>query len=97
MLDLSPAGSAEWEGCKKKYNDRIDRIESQIISKLRDRLGVSKTTNEMFTTFQKFNVLFFRPRIRGAIQEYQTTLLETIKGKSGFMFERFRLGLFSTQ
>jgi len=52
---------------KKNYEIRIDKIETQITSKLRDKLGSSNSANEMFRIFEKFNPLFFRPHIRGAI------------------------------
>lgn len=31
VLDVSKAGLASWEGAKKAYNERVDRLESQII------------------------------------------------------------------
>jgi dynein heavy chain 1 len=33
----------------------------------------------MFRIFSKFNGLFFRPRIKSAIEEYQSQLLKTVK------------------
>ncbi|EPR57558.1 dynein heavy chain [Toxoplasma gondii GT1] len=79
VLDLSRAGQEAWEAARKAYDDRIDRVESQITARLRDRLGASTTSGEMFRVFSQFNALFFRPRVRGAIQEYQTTLLQQVK------------------
>jgi dynein heavy chain 1, cytosolic len=38
-------------------------------------LSRAQNANEMFRVFQIFNALFARPRIRGAIQEYQIQLL----------------------
>jgi len=54
-------------------------VENSIIARLRDRLATAKTANEMFRVFSKFNALFVRPKIRGAIQEYQTQLIENVK------------------
>jgi dynein heavy chain 1 len=55
-------------------------VETQITVKLRDKLGsANSNANEMFRIFSKFNALFFRPHIRGAIQEYQTQLLQTVQ------------------
>ncbi|KIR72005.1 dynein heavy chain 1, cytosolic [Cryptococcus deuterogattii CA1014] len=68
VLDVSPA-----------YNDRVARIENQIISRLRDKLATTRNAQEMFRVFSKFNTLFVRPKIRGAIQEYQTRLIESVK------------------
>ncbi|CBZ49657.1 hypothetical protein NCLIV_001450 [Neospora caninum Liverpool] len=79
VLDLSRAGQEAWEAARKAYDDRIDRVESQITARLRDRLGASTTSGEMFRVFSQFNALFFRPRVRGAIQEYQTTLIQQVK------------------
>ena len=49
------------------YNERVSHVESQIISKLRDRLGKCKNANEMFRVFSKFNALFVRPKVSKCI------------------------------
>ncbi len=46
-------------------------MENRIASRLRDQLGMAKNGSEMFRIFSKFNALFVRPHIRGAIKEYQ--------------------------
>lgn len=81
ILDISRAGQDAWEGARKQYTDKIDRVESQITNRLRDRLGAAKTGAEMFRVFSEFNPLFFRPRIRGAIQEYQAALLQQVSNE----------------
>jgi dynein heavy subunit-like protein len=48
------------------YNERVSRVENQIISRLRDRLGTARNANEMFRVFSKFNALFVRPKVRTA-------------------------------
>lgn len=58
---------------------RIDRVESQITEKLTDLLATAKTGDEKFRVFSKFNALFFRHRIRGAIQQHQAELISTVK------------------
>jgi dynein heavy chain 1 len=45
------------------YNERIARVENQIIARLRDRLGTARNANEMFRVFSKFNALFVRPKV----------------------------------
>lgn len=52
-----------WDNALKKYDARIDRVESQITSTLRDKLATAKNANEMFRVFSKFNALFVRPRV----------------------------------
>ena len=49
------------------------------VSRLRDQLGTAKNANEMFRIFSRFNALFVRPHIRGAIREYQTQLIQRVK------------------
>ena len=56
-------GAEIWENAVKRYDSRIERVEAQITSKLRDRLATAKNANEMFRVFSKFNALFFRPRV----------------------------------
>lgn len=79
VLNMTMEGEKRWNRAKKEYNVKIDRVEEEITSQMRDKLASAKTTNDMFRTFSKFNALFSRPRIRGAIQEYQNQILSSIK------------------
>ena len=94
MLKGSAEGSEIWYTAETAYNDRVGRIENQIISRLRDKLATARNAQEMFRVFSKFNALFVRPKvglllgsrviliasqIRGAIQEYQTRLIDSVK------------------
>ena len=54
-------------------------METRITARLRDQLGAAKNANEMFRIFSRFNALFVRQRIRGAIREYQTQLIQRVK------------------
>lgn len=78
-LLLSTEGAELWESAQKKYDNRIYRVESHITAILRDKLATAKNANEMFRIFSKFNALFVRPRIKGAIQEYQAQLIQRVK------------------
>ncbi len=60
------------------YNLRIDRVESRIVLSLRTALSAAHKATDMFAVFSKFNALFIRPRIRGAISEYQDVLIEQV-------------------
>ena len=75
MLDISKEGIDLWDQTERTYNLKIDKVESQITSILKAKLSQAQNANEMFRVFQIFNALFARPRIRGAIQEYQIQLL----------------------
>lgn len=79
VLDVSMEGTEAWVQAENLYNERISRVENTIIVSLRDRLATCKNANEMFRVFGKFNALFVRAKIRGAIQEYQAQLIENVK------------------
>ncbi|KAF2742258.1 cytoplasmic dynein-like protein 1 heavy chain 1 [Sporormia fimetaria CBS 119925] len=90
VLDVSPEGTRLFEQAEEKYNERTSRVENSIIARLRDRLGTAKNANEMFRVFSKFNPLFVRPKIRGAISEYQTQLIDNVKQDISALHERFK-------
>lgn len=90
FLDVSVEGTQIWVTAENSYNERTSRVENSIIARLRDRLATAKTANEMFRVFSKFNALFVRPKIRGAIQEYQTQLIDTVKQDIATLHERFK-------
>lgn len=90
LLDVSPEGTRIWVQAEETYNERTSRVENSIIARLRDRLATAKTANEMFRVFSKFNALFVRPKIRGAITEYQTQLIDNVKHDISSLHERFK-------
>ena len=90
VLDVSPEGTQMWVQAEAIYNERTSRVENSIIARLRDRLATAKTANEMFRVFSKFNALFVRPKIRGAISEYQTQLIDSVKTDIIALHERFK-------
>ncbi|KAI9713200.1 MAG: Dynein heavy chain, cytoplasmic [Bogoriella megaspora] len=90
VLDVSPEGTRIWVYAETLYNERTSRVENTIISRLRDRLATAKTATEMFRVFSKFNALFVRPKIRGAISEYQTQLIDNVKNDIASLHDRFK-------
>lgn len=89
-LQLSSEGLEAWRRAVKEYEDRIERVETHIKDQLRERLAQAKSASEMFRVFSKFNALFFRPRIRGAISEYQAQLISRVKEDIQQLHERFK-------
>ncbi|XP_063902548.1 cytoplasmic dynein 1 heavy chain 1-like [Zophobas morio] len=79
VLDLSEEGTSWWASSMSHYNSKVNGVETKIISYLRDQLGKARNANEMFRIFSKINALFVRPRIREAIQEYQSKLIQKVK------------------
>lgn len=51
------------EVAEKAYNQRALPMETQIIVRLRDRLGTAANANEMIYILSKFKVLFVRPKV----------------------------------
>ncbi|KAL4887486.1 dynein heavy chain, N-terminal region 1-domain-containing protein [Aspergillus karnatakaensis] len=90
VLDVSAEGTQSWIQEEIAYNERTSRVENSIIARLRDRLATAKNANEMFRVFSKFNALLVRPKIRGAIGEYQTQLIENVKQDISALHERFK-------
>ncbi|KAG6054551.1 Dynein heavy chain cytoplasmic [Claviceps sp. LM77 group G4] len=90
LLDVTEQGKERWVRAENLYNERTTRVENSIIARLRDRLATAKTANEMFRVFSKFNALFVRPKIRGAIQEYQKQLMDHVKQAINGLHERFK-------
>jgi len=89
VFDVSTEGTEIWYTAEMAYNDRVARIENQIISRLRDKLATARNAQEMFRVFSKFNALFVRPKIRGAIQEYQTRLIDSVKEDIRMLRQKF--------
>lgn len=90
-LDMSKEGTDSWDASIKRYEERIDRVEARITAKLRDQLGTAKNANEMFRIFSRFNALFVRPHISGAIREYQTQLIQRVKDDIETLHEKFKI------
>lgn len=90
VLDVSTQGTQIWVQAESTYHERTSRVENSIIARLRDRLATAKTANEMFRVFSQFNALFVRPKIRGAISEYQTQLIENVKHDISALHDRFK-------
>jgi dynein heavy chain 1 len=89
-LDISEEGQELWESAIRRYDERIERVEARMTARLRDQLGTAKNANEMFRIFSRFNALFVRPHIRGAIREYQTQLIQRVKDDIEALQEKFK-------
>lgn len=61
-----------------------------MTARLRDQLGTAKNANEMFRIFSRFNALFVRTHIRGAIVEYQAQLIQRVKDDIEALQEKFK-------
>lgn len=66
-------------------------METRIAAHLRDQLGTAKNANEMFRIFSRYNALFVRPHIQGAIREYQTQLIQRVKEDIDGLHQKFKV------
>ncbi|XP_034944602.1 dynein heavy chain, cytoplasmic isoform X1 [Chelonus insularis] len=90
-LDITKEGLELWEAAVHRYDERIERVEARITAHLRDQLGTAKNANEMFRIFSRYNELFFRSHIRGAIREYQTQLIQRVKDDIEALHKKFKV------
>ena len=74
---------------EQAYNEQIASTENQIISRLTLCLSQCQNANEMFRVFSRFNSLFIRPKIRGAVHEYQALLIDRVREELKKLHEKF--------
>lgn len=90
VLDVSQEGAEIWASAELTYNERVARVENSLIARLRDLLGQAKTARDMLRVLSQFNTLFVRPKVRGAVQEYQQQLLHSVKADIQGLHEKFK-------
>lgn len=78
-LDLSPEGEQVWAQANRFYNERIARVETHLATQFREQLASTRSAEEMFKIFSRYNLLFYRNNIKSTIREYQTKLIERVK------------------
>nr|CDI53148.1 cytoplasmic dynein heavy chain 1 [Melanopsichium pennsylvanicum 4] len=90
VLDVSHEGTEIWTTAEAAYNERVARVENSLIARLRDLLGQAKSAREMLRVLSQFNSLFVRPKVRGAVQEYQQQLLNSVKSDIKALHDKFK-------
>ncbi|UZJ53926.1 hypothetical protein CBS101457_003246 [Exobasidium rhododendri] len=90
VLDVTQEGTEIWSTAENAYNERVSRVENSLISRLRDLLGQAKSAREMLRVLSQFNSLFVRPKVRGAVQEYQQQLLQSVKLDIQGLHDKFK-------
>ncbi|PWZ01334.1 cytoplasmic dynein heavy chain 1 [Testicularia cyperi] len=90
VLDVSQEGTEIWTTAEAAYNERVARVENSLIARLRDMLGQAKSAREMLRVLSQFNSLFVRPKVRGAVQEYQQQLLNSVKADIKALHDKFK-------
>jgi len=90
VLDLSTNGATKYDRDRQKYSQLIDNVETRLTIRLRDQLGSAENALTMFKIFRMYNVLFVRPRIRGAIREYQEQVIDRVKSDIAKLHQKFK-------
>ncbi|CAO1623252.1 unnamed protein product [Jaminaea pallidilutea] len=90
VLDVSQEGTEIWSAAEQAYNERVSRVENTLIARLRDMLGQAQSAREMLRVLSQFNSLFVRPKVRGAVQEYQQQLLQSVKMDIAALHDKFK-------
>eukprot|EP00049_Salpingoeca_infusionum_P026814 m.28080 g.28080 ORF g.28080 m.28080 type:complete len:4577 (+) comp9012_c0_seq1:144-13874(+) len=91
ILDLTDQGTTVWERAKAKYDERVIAVEEAINERLQHHLSQAKSSSEMFRIFKRFNPLFVRQRIRGAIRSYQKKLISGVKDDIRALHAKFKV------
>uniref|UniRef100_A0A7S1KNU3 Dynein heavy chain, cytoplasmic n=1 Tax=Percolomonas cosmopolitus TaxID=63605 RepID=A0A7S1KNU3_9EUKA len=90
---LFEATDEEFETYLKEYNEKVDSVETYITRVLKEELGMAhspgKSSNEMFRVFRKYNVLFYKPKIFGSVQEYQAELITKVQNDIKALQQKF--------
>eukprot|EP00760_Papus_ankaliazontas_P026596 PhM_4_TR3054/c0_g1_i1/m.97841/K10413/DYNC1H; dynein heavy chain 1, cytosolic len=89
VLDTTQDGDARWKASCDAYETAIECVESNIVTRLKSRLSTATTASEMFRVFSQFNLLFFRPKIKLALQQYQSDLISKVKEDVQVLHEKF--------
>lgn len=90
ILECSPEGNQIWNDTIKIYEERIEKVERRITTRLREQLAKARNANEMFQIFARFHDLLIRQHIRNAIREYQTQLIQRVKIDIDQLHEKFK-------
>jgi dynein heavy chain 1, cytosolic len=79
-----------WSMAQKKYDKKLDNIETRIKEIIDKRLKGARSAEEMFRIFSDFNSLFFRPSIRNAVTAYQSELMSCVRQDVKRLQDKFR-------
>lgn len=90
ILECSPEGTQVWNNTMKIYEERIEKVERRITTRLREQLAKARNASEMFQIFARFHDLLVRQHIRNAIREYQTQLIQRVKIDIDKLHEKFK-------
>ncbi|WFD21602.1 hypothetical protein MEQU1_000257 [Malassezia equina] len=92
VLDVSEQGQATLGAAEAQYNERVAQVESRLIERLQHGLECARTARERLRILAQYNRLFVRPRVRAAVQEYQTVLLQSVRADLDTLRNRFQAG-----
>ena len=89
-LDVLRAGDYDWANAVSTYESRIQDVENEIQQMVRKAMENAKDPREMFRVCEKFNKLFVRDRIRAAVWDFSSELLDNIEREVKELQSRYR-------
>lgn len=90
ILDTTEEGTKSLALAERVYSSRIGALEKAVITLMQQQLYESENSRDMFRIFSKFNVLFLRSNIRGAVIEHQNKLLDMVKREIHELQRKYR-------
>eukprot|EP00127_Corallochytrium_limacisporum_P003948 Clim_evm33s155 gene=Clim_evmTU33s155 len=89
-FDLTESGSESWANALARYDEQVGLVEAELIVILQRLLNSAVSSQDMFETFNRFSMLFDRPRIRQSVRRYQTMLVERTQQDLQRLQQRFQ-------
>lgn len=61
------------------FEDKLDGIETEIANYISNQFDNNMSNQELVRLFANFSPIFFRPKIRASIKEYQAIVINILK------------------
>lgn len=84
-VNVLKADVVSWVHLQKNYSQQISLIEDELIAILRKELENCHSSKEMFSIFERYELLTKRIRVLNAVREYQHQLLDNVKTDTNFI------------
>eukprot|EP00727_Mastigamoeba_balamuthi_P010917 m51a1_g6448 putative cytoplasmic dynein 1 heavy chain 1 (4576) ;mRNA; r:416422-430644 len=88
--DAIGCSKEQWEAALTEYERLIACVEARVIKTMHASISAARGAQDMFAVLARFNKLFCRPKIKLAVQEYQTPLLSRVRDEIGKLQEKYR-------
>lgn len=69
LFDLSEDGRVAFQANKNEYFTKNEKIENEISQIVKNMLGETRSNNEIYLIFEKFNPFLKKGKVKGMIKE----------------------------